>query len=62
MFVAMYVGPTFFKGDPVTPTRLLTSIAIWTVAGCVVGASIWWVYQAHERDRAQRSAQEKESG
>jgi hypothetical protein len=62
MFVAMYVGPTFFKGDPVTPTRLLTSIAIWTVAGCVVGASIWWVHQAHERDRAQRSAREKESG
>ena len=62
MFILMYVGPTFLKDEPVTPTRLLTSIAIWIVAGCVFGASMWWVHQAHERDRAKRSARENENG
>ncbi len=62
MFILMYVGPTFFKGEPVTPQSLLTSIAIWAVASCVFGASMWWVHQAQERRRAQRLARENENG
>ena len=59
MFIVMYVGPAFLKGEPVTPMGLLSSVAIWAVAGCAFGVSMWWVHQARERDRAQRSAQEK---
>lgn len=62
MFIVMVVGPTFFEGDPVTPKGLLTSIAIWAVAGCAFGVSMWWVHHAQERDRAKRSARENENG
>lgn len=62
MFILMAVGPTFLKGEPVTSKGLLTSIAIWTVAGCAFGVSMWLVHQAHERDRAKRSARENENG
>jgi hypothetical protein len=62
MFILMVVGPTFLKGEPVTSKGLLTSMAIWAVAGCAFGVSMWLVHQAHERDRVQRSAREKENG
>lgn len=41
MFIVMYAGPTFFKGETVTPKGLLTSMAIWAVAGCAFGVSMW---------------------
>ena len=62
MFVLMHVGPTLLKGEPFAPKSLLTSMAIWSVAGCAFGVTIWWVHQARERDRALRSDREKESG
>ncbi len=62
MFILMVIGPTFLKGEPVTSKSLLTSMAIWTFAGCAFGVSMWLVHQAHERDRAKRPAREKENG
>ena len=62
MFIFMYVAPTFLKSDPVTPTRLLTSIAIWMAAGCGFGACMWWVHQAEERRRVKRSVREIDNG
>ena len=55
MFIGIYVVPTLLKGESVTLAGLVKSVAIWSVAGCAFGASMWWVHRAREHDRTQRS-------
>lgn len=60
MFLFMFVWPAFTKPDPVSTMQILSSLAIWAVAGLTFGVALWCHSESNYRKSLNDSGTSRE--